>query len=271
MKTSSCFPLRRSPGFTLVEILVALSILTVVMVMISQAVGIVSQTWRKGMARVDNFSQARAVLNLANRDIQSIVLRPDLAAFVDAAGKPSFTFYSQVNGSSGTRKLSLIRYSLNSANPPVFERNDLGFSYPATTGGLSLGITDKLPDLALMNPTNAQPLSEGILIFQWQALDDAGKLSPTFDQTTTKAIVISILVLDTEAFRLAQKLNKVDEIRDLFETTTLPADKTYSQYWLGILNTTGFGASLPPQLRTGIRSFERYIPLPSSIGSAASN
>jgi len=271
---------RKSKGFTLIEIMVAIAILAVIMVLISKAVSMVSATWRSGIARVDNFSQARAVLNLVNQDIQGIVLRPDVAAFVDANGDPAFAFYSQVSGTqisasdTAVRRLSLVEYSLNqSTTPPLFQRKDAGYSYsPTATNALSLNQGNKLPGLASLNPAQAQTLSEGILYFRWQTLNGKAEIGSTFqyedtvpgDLTKTRAIIISLLVLDSNAFHTAQQSNLLSTIRGKFSATPA-SDHTYAQTWNGILKTPGFGSDLPPQLRNGIRTFERYIPLPSAI------
>lgn len=268
---------RKSRGFTLAEIMVALSILAVIMVLISQAVSMVSATWRSGIARVDNFSQARAVLNLINRDVQNIVLRPDVAAFVDAGGAPSFAFYSQVSGTqasaanSPARRLSLVQYFRNeSATPPVFQRKDSGFTYATNAAAsISLNQDGTLPTGSL-SAADAQTLAEGIIDFKWQTLDGKADVNPHFkykdtvagDLTRTRAIIVSLLVIDSNAFRSADPA-LLAAIRGKFSGT--PAgNRTYAQYWNGILKAPGFGLDLRPGLRNAIRCFERHIPLPTA-------
>ncbi|MFA7344311.1 MAG: hypothetical protein WC003_08415 [Terrimicrobiaceae bacterium] len=251
-------------AFTILELLVAVAVLALVLVFITQAIGAVSRTWRIGVARTDNFAKARVVLGLLDRDIGSAVLRRDLGAFVDEAGAPACAFYSRIGGQAD-RRLSLVRYSLtNSTDGPVLQRADYGLDYAANT--LTLGTTNSLPGL---RDAAGQDVAGGILRFEWQFLAADGTLQPTFhfdydtpgSASNTRALVVSVLVLDDNALRLAQQTGKLGDLLGKFSGTP-EAGQTYAQVWNAALDSPAFGQNLPEPLSAGARVFERHIALP---------
>ena len=249
-------------AFTVLELLVAMSVLALVLVFITQAIGAVSRTWKSGVARIDNFAKARVILGLLERDIQSAVLRRDLGAFVDGGGSNACAFYSRIGGQTN-RRLSLIRYSLaNPTTAPVLQRADYSLDYATNT--LTLGSTNSLPDLSKVS---SQDVAGGILRFEWQFLAADGTLQPAYQfdydkpdsAANTKALVISVLVLDDDALRLGQQTEKLAGLLDKFVGAPA-ANQTYAQLWNADLNSPP--QNLPEPLRAGVRVFERHITLP---------
>ena len=57
-------------GFTLVEMLVAVSILSFMLLMMAQMTGLAEQAWRLEQNRIDNFSKARSMLDMVTDDLQ---------------------------------------------------------------------------------------------------------------------------------------------------------------------------------------------------------
>ncbi len=254
-------PAAQRSGFSLLELLVAMAVLSLILVLLFNAVTAVTNTWRRGMARIDNFSKARAVLGLLDRDVQSMVLRKDLAAFVDEAGKPACAFYSLMNGSEGDRRLSFIKYSVPT-NGTQLLRADYGMDYGNRT--LSLNNTNSLPDAALASP---QDLVDGILRFEWQFLGPDGDFQSAFERSGTnasansKTLVVSLLVLDDNTLGTLQRTGTRDTL--LTELAGTPASgQTYAQYWNERIRSAGFGSSLPAPVRAGIRTFHRHIQIP---------
>jgi prepilin-type N-terminal cleavage/methylation domain-containing protein len=268
---------RRLRAFTLIEILAAVSVLAIIMIMAAQLLNISSSTWKRGSARTDNFTQARATLGLIERDIQSMVLRRDLGAFVDASGNPACAFYTRFPAPDGTRKLSLVQYKFNYVPPgqPELLRFDSPFNYSNTDPNqpaLTLSTTDKLPDLdSATNPNIvSQNISEGIIAFQIQFLDGNGDLqdrfSFDFDNTTvsgnTQAAVISIALLDRDAALLAQKLNQLPPLIQSLAGALESPQQSYAQLWNKKISTTGFGTSLAIPVRNGLHIYEKRINIP---------
>jgi len=72
---------RTRAGFTLVEMMTAIGVFTLIIVMLGQVLTTVNQAWVDGQRRVNNFTKARAMLDMFAHDIQAGVFRSDLAAF----------------------------------------------------------------------------------------------------------------------------------------------------------------------------------------------
>src|ERR1700729_994371 len=83
-------------GFTLIEMLVSVSIISFMLVMMAQMTGLAEQAWRLEQNRIDNFTKARAMLDLITDDLQRAVFRGDLPAF--GTGDPSATPTVTSNG-----------------------------------------------------------------------------------------------------------------------------------------------------------------------------
>lgn len=254
----------RSRGFSLLELLLAMAILSMVLIFLATAVGAVTRTWQSGTARIDNFSKARVILGLLDRDLQSAVLRSDLAAFVDENGSNACAFYTQISGGTGNRRLSLVRYGLtNTATNSLLQRSDYGLDY--TTATLSLANTNNLPDLTR---TVTQDISDGILRFEWQfvAADGTFQTNYRYDSaipnssSNTRAVVISFIALDDRALKIAYQTGTLTNLLGKFAGQPA-AGQTYGAYWNTGLRAANFAANLPGPLSGGVRVFERHYSL----------
>jgi len=260
-------------AFTLVELMTAMAVLGILVLILAQSVGMVADAWKAGKARIDNYSQARMAMSLLDRDIQSSILRGDLAAFVDENGDRACGFYTEMRGDSGDRKVSLVEYFFDpdEANPAL-KRKDYGLNYETgeSSRTLTLGVTDKLTDLADTNDAlNEVEIAEGVLAFNWQFIANDGTLTPDFsydyddpDATTnTRAMVISMVILDGGTDRLAENLEVIDDLVSAFEGT--PGDgETHAEFYQGKLDAMTGNADIPVLLQQSIEVFERTVQLP---------
>ena len=199
-------PLRSRKGFTLVEIMVAMVVLALMMAGLATIIAFVSKTWLDGINVVDNFTKARIMLNLLDRDVQMMVMRRDVCAFVDNNGAPACAFYTKVQGNQNlttidTRSLSLVQYTLATTpvttppSPPPssmtssgLQRIALGLTFASGSTTMALGYP--LPALPIL-PTTTYPsgtsqadqteeIGSGVIAFQWQFVDGTGTLhNPT--------------------------------------------------------------------------------------------
>jgi prepilin-type N-terminal cleavage/methylation domain-containing protein len=286
-------------GFTLVEILVSISVLSVLLVGMASVTNFVAQTWLAGVNSNDNFTKGRVVLNLLDRDIQMMVLRSDLPAFVDASGNPAPAFYTNVEGNQGTdagntRSVSLVQYLLaSSTTAPTLQRINCGMNFLPGSG---ITPTIGASSLTQLGNVNAQTdtVFKGIIHFQIQFIDGSGTiLTPPYSLSSTppassspptaptpfwfdyanpsgsynpRVAVVSMVVLSNSAYDLAKQDGTVMSHLLADFPTTAPTNQTYSEVWNNVLNpSTGtFDASLPAPLREsgGIQVFERHVPLP---------
>jgi prepilin-type N-terminal cleavage/methylation domain-containing protein len=293
--TSLSFLSRRKGGFTLVELLVSMAILSLMLVTVASAISYVTGLFTSNLGAYDNFSKARVMLSVFDRDIQMMVMRRDLAAFVDNTGKPACAFYTNIEGynpTSEARAISLVNYKLQTtATSSVLNRLSYGMNYTATSA--SVGTTGTLTQLGTLS-LQTDSLATGVVAFQWQFVDGNGTVqTPTSSAnaflynyqapglaTNYRTVVVSMVVLSSSAYTIATQsgtLSKLTDSTSIFPTTA-PANLTYSQVWNSILagtpvspanaaNVTALLAE-PAPVRAGIEVIQRYIPLPITTPSS---
>jgi hypothetical protein len=286
MSTARSIP-TRTTAFTLVELLVSITILSLMLLTLAQVIGFVSQLWINGVGAADNFSKARDIMSVMDRDIQQMVMRADLPAFVDNNSNQACAFYTNVQGSPGTdtRAVSLVQYIPNyGGSQGTLTRLNYGMNFTTTSPVVPKVAATNLSDLSKVTASGTETIATGIIEFGYQFVDGTGaiKTPPTtgfsistpytyaFDYTapnaTTnpRAVIVSVLVLSNSAYQLASASPSMQTALQNNFTGTLPANETFAQFWNGILNpaTGTFGSTLPPTVRAGLRVFQRYIPLP---------
>ena len=189
MKT--CAPNARR-GFTLVELLVSLTILSLILFSLAQAVGFVSKLWINGVGAVDNFGKARDILTVMDRDIQGMVMRRDLPAFVDGVTPPApaCAFYTNTQGNPGTntldtRAVSLVDYVpdySSNGTPTTFTlyRLNSGNNFTATNvpliGNGSGPLTGLTYTTGTNNTTGEENIATGVILFGYQFVDGTGAI-----------------------------------------------------------------------------------------------
>ena len=122
----------RRTSFTLVEVLVAVSVLSFILLILAQVTGMVNKASHDGIGRVDNFTKSRAMLDLIASDLEHAVIRPDLPIFQTggtmntnsatsssggfSGGTYTPAFYTSVSGisssSTSVRNLSFVIYDI---------------------------------------------------------------------------------------------------------------------------------------------------------------
>ena len=277
-------------GFTLTELLVAIAVLSLMLVTLATMTSFVTKIWLSGLGAADNYTKARVVLNLMDRDIQNMVLRRDLAAFVDGTGNTALCrFYTNEAGQPGTgftggtfdtRSVSLVQYSLaTTATTAMLQRLNYGMNFlPASSGARP--VVGSTTTLAV--PSNAtlqtDTLFTGIVQFEWQFIDGTGTIQTPSSTTpfvynfaspgatsNYRAVIISMVVLNNYAYTIATKNTTCMAMLTgtTCFSTTAPTNQTYSQVWNAFLAapSTSF-STLPEPVRRGIQVFERHIPLP---------
>jgi prepilin-type N-terminal cleavage/methylation domain-containing protein len=178
-------------GFTLVEMLVSVTILSFMLIMMAKITGLVEFTWHQAQNRIDNFTKARSMLDLVSSDLQRAVFRGDLPVFgtggpaatpaVTSGGLYYFTgtkfttaFYTRLPGASTVsgssvpvRDVSLVSYTLTTTTDEdkiVLQRSDL--AVPWTSGTYLSFQSDITPLLSNTNAV-ASEVAPGVVGFAW--------------------------------------------------------------------------------------------------------
>ncbi|MCE0484850.1 MAG: prepilin-type N-terminal cleavage/methylation domain-containing protein [Methylacidiphilales bacterium] len=201
-----------SNGFTLVELLTAITILSIILLALGAAMGFVSRLWLNGVGTVDNFTKARVIMNLLDRDIQMMVMRPDMAAFVDSNGAAACAFYTNIQGDQGTatpdtRTISLVQYVLNpttgSSDAALTTLGRINYGMNFTANGVTPQLLQSVvapsptPTPALPPPPSATKdtdnIASGVLMFQWQFVDGTGAiLTPPYTPNTPTSLPANV-------------------------------------------------------------------------------
>lgn len=282
-------------GFTLVELLVAITILVIIILLFGQMLGIMSKAWTYGHGRANNFTKARAMLELLAQDIQAGVFRPDLAAFPSGssgtgATPPVWEFYTgrpgiplattpQSSLPGALRNLSIVEYSLVQRTSPSFayalERADCPILWTdETTNPLfGTGNTTGFPTASAQTPTQ-RDTAPGVIAFEIIFIQSDGSFSTTYtpissagvaNATPTRAVSVSLAVIDDltiQQLSSTQLTNLNTNLTNLIPATPLHSVKSY---WDTYLNgTTMPWSSYPKALGSSLATFERYIILPNA-------
>ena len=258
-------------SFTLVEVLVAIAILSIMLVFLGAILASVTAVSSIGQQDSENSGNARAILDLMTRELEAGVSRPDLNQtnwIAATASGSTLTFYSQSTGSppsSGTppavgtyRPLSFIEYVFNQTGTNSFlERGDQAILW-----------TDSPPTslpLGYVNPTAPSPTQsmvlDGVVAFQVTFLQQDGSLSYVYSSTNTVAAAVSLGVVDSKSLKLLLNSGQLPRLSKVLATA---ANGTVDpeEAWENAINTSPVLGTYPNQVRTGLQFFERIVDLP---------
>jgi len=104
----------RFPGFTLLELLISLTIIAVIVVLVSGALKIGVRAWEKGERDIESHQRQRIVLNLMKRQMASVCLRTvkkGKQSFVFKGDNTSLAFLSYISLIPGNRfGMAYVKY-----------------------------------------------------------------------------------------------------------------------------------------------------------------
>ncbi len=279
----SRFAGRAASGFTLVEILVAITILAIMVLLLANMLSMVSNTWIYGHARVNNFTKARAMLDLLARDFQSGIFRPDLAAFPSSGTLEFYTQRPGVPTSSGSvRYASLVLYVTPTGSNTTMQRSDgpVLWTDPATylafgnvtgftstaTGATSPTLTerDTAPGVVACQISFVQPSTTAGLTFSGTFVPST--TNGVTNANATRAVSIALVVVDDQTL---QKMNtsQITNLQTLLSNaiTDNPPLHGTKAYWDTALKSSSMNwNSYPQSMGTGLATFERYVTLPTA-------
>lgn len=291
----------RQPGFTLVEMLVAVSIMSFMLLMMVQITGLAERAWRSQQDRIDNFSKARSMVDMFTDDMQRAVFRGDLPIFgtggpsampTDTAGgnyyftSTSFatTFYTQLPGvpssaSTAVRDVSLVSYALTAVSGGtdriVLQRSDLAVPWTSSQNILFQGdINTVLQNSA----ATARTIAPGVVGFRLAfRLSDGSIIDPS--QTTggytgynpanpVVAVDVGIAVIGKESLAelsTAQIQNIQKALANPLSFATSPVTNGIKATWDQKVLTSSFysGSGYPKDLGGGLKTFERWVACPA--------
>ena len=293
MNSSSPFPHRH--GFTLVEMLVAVSILSFMLVMMSQMIGSAQLAFRLAQNRIDNFTRARSMLDLIANDLQRAVFRGDLPIF--GTGVPSATgtatnsglyyftntkfinaFYTRMPAASGTssqvRDVSLVSYALTGTtgeDKTVLQRSDLNVPW---TGSQNIAFQGDIAP-QLQNAT-AREVAPGVVGFRLIFRRADGSLIDQSQYTGYNAanpvvgVDLGLAVIANQSLVLLSK-DQITQIQSALANESIkmdplsnaPMNNGIKAVWDQQVLTASFYSPYPKNLGYGLKTFERWVACPA--------
>jgi hypothetical protein len=125
-------PQQRNPAFTLAEMLVAISVLALLVLLVTQLINQAASVTNLGNRRMDADSQARPLFERMALDFTQLIKRSDVSYYVKTAGTPMtgndlVGFYSAVQGYYPTTPspISVVAYRVNSDSSNAAAHNCL--------------------------------------------------------------------------------------------------------------------------------------------------
>jgi len=252
---------RRQAAFTLLELLTAFCVLTLLILLMSQMWSAAGASAQEGKRRIDNFSKARSTLDVFARDVRCGIFRPDLAAFVNDGGATSISLYTQRPGvGTDVRNLSLVVYQIDKDKARL-KRGTMSLRWNDGAEKISLSNASTLPEVATITP---EDVANGILRAGIYFVDSSGTISKTYSYQT-RAVGITLATVDEDTLKV---LSSAQLARLTANDQVLPDDpsssptQTLKGFWESKIAAPGFFDGYPTQLRSGLRIFERYVMLP---------
>lgn len=243
-------------AFTLIELLVATAVLMLLVVLIVQVLGTMSDTWQSNLRRINNFTKARAMLELIARDVQFGVFRDDLAAFPSGA----MSFYTRRQGVGGSRNLTLVEYGINTSDEQsTLRRGDVALGWNESI------FEDNTASFGVGQPVLRDTVA-GVVGFSLMFLQKDGTYAQTYssDETNpTRAVVVTLAVVDDPTVRRMSDAGKMGALRSELSGVLSGSRAAKAEWDIHVASGINWD-SYPKGLSSGLKIFERYVPLPAS-------
>lgn len=259
-------------AFSLMELLVAMTILAILMVFLVQLAGSVSHLYRMGKARSEANGVGRTLLDTMTGDIKRAIVHPDLATFVeeDDGSSRALRFYClrsgdfrgadpAVNGLDAARAASIVEYVFyrSGSKQAYLARRDKPCLWNSTTNVIPLGQTNAIQSLNAA--TEESLIYEGVVGAEWSYLRADGIMTNRLNSGNTNSLVgvrYSLALLDADGMRTLKETGKLTQFIQIF------AQPGGIAGWESNLqaNASGF----PSKVVSGTRFYERFVTLSQS-------
>jgi len=268
-------------GFTLVEMLVSVTILSFMMIMMAKITGLVEMTWHQAQNRIDNYTKARSMLDLISSDLQRAVFRGDLPIFgkgptstpaITSSGLYYFTatafttaFYTRLPGTSGTstpvRDVSLVSYTLiptTDEDKMVLQRSALSVPW---TSGTNLSFQSDITPLLSNSNAVASEVAPGVVGFRLVfrradgSLIDQSAYTGYNSANPVIAVNAGLAVINRQCLTVLSS-PQITELAAVFSSGTMT--NGVKTTWDQQLNNS-FYASYPKVLGDGLKTYECWV------------
>lgn len=231
----------RQPGFTLIELVVTISILSLILLMALQVIDSSRTAIRISESKSFNDSIARRAFEQIGRDFSQLLIREDARIeFKSQPGNDKISFLANNRGLTnatdvGTRPVSLLSYEIvaDPATGQRLERGSLGHQFTDTgSDALALDVAKSFPAIPA---ANVQTLSSNILRFEVEYLirGPSGitrEITAPATSTNLRGFIVSLVTVDDRT-RRSIRPDRILTIADKFgdSSTSTSTLKSWTQ------------------------------------------
>ncbi len=280
-----------SGGFSLLEILVAVAVMALLVLMVSQLVQSGTAVISGSRKNLDADAQAREVFSRFALDIAQMAKRADMdAIFSDQDGNKKIFFYSEAPGfaASGANLSSVSLVGYRVASSGGLERLGKGLpwsgagtptflTYPTTNSSAALpqstlagtwsGALGSSPAYDGADP-DYHSLATGVfrLEYCFQKKDGTHTLTrdPAKGFRDVSAIILSLAVLDGDSRKIASDTTGMAAALPSPTAADLAADVLPAELWQNLVNNNSAfatSAGVPAPAASRVRIYQRAFPL----------
>jgi prepilin-type N-terminal cleavage/methylation domain-containing protein len=276
-----------SNGFTLIEILVAIAVTSLLVVMAAQLTSSTTSTTTDSRKHLDADSQARLIFDRMEYDFSRMLKRDDVdCVFNIQPGNDSAYFYSEVpgyfSGTSNQSPISLVGYRITSlklerlGKALTWDGQSIGTSTPGSvvflthSSGTAADFASTLkggwPDTVKDDSSDADfhLISDEVYRLEFAFLLKTGTLTTQFSKlSNVSAIVVSIAILDSTSQKMIPTSNNLvsalEDASDAKLTSSPP--KTTVSVWHDAANSKDFAqkCGIPAAAASQVRIYQRYF------------
>jgi prepilin-type N-terminal cleavage/methylation domain-containing protein len=270
MNANRKFP--RCPGFTLIELMVTMAILTIILGMALQVTESARLSIRVSEAKSLNDAIARKAFDQISRDLSQMVVREDARIeFQSEPGDDKLAFLTNARGLTsgpevGARVVSLVTYELASdtTRGKKLLRGSRGHQFDDTaTDALVLDPARNFPAIP---PDNLQPISNNIIRMEAEYLVQGTntitrKIDAPLVSKNLKGVIITLVTLDDRG-RRAVRPDRVETLAAEFTDAT--ASNNTLETWSKIRDDLASRKppAFPKDAVQSIRCYQRTILIP---------
>lgn len=271
MKTCPKSPIR-SAGFTLIELMVTMAILSIILGMALQVTESARNSIRISESKSIGDAIARKAMDQFKRDISQILTRPDARIeFKSQPGNDKLAFLAKTRGLTssadvGERGVSLVTYELidDATQGKLLQRGSRGHQFDdAAADALALDPDKPFPTIAT---NNLQSISRGVIRMEMEYLISGATgvtreiVAPLVSENL-KGIVVTIATLDDRGRRVIRP----DRIAALSANfTDAKTSENTLEAWTRIRDelASAGGQALPKEALQSIRCYQRTFLIP---------
>jgi type II secretory pathway component PulJ len=265
-----CFAMHRRirAGFTLVELLTAGVVFILLLMLVTQLLGLTQDSSSRMKRKINAEHEARNTLDRIGRDIAQAIFRADVDfKAVSLAGNDAMAFLTEAPSYNSSRRLALISYRVRAAG---LERGVLGLDVdkmvflPGTLDTIS-GTTEGKPLDEILLDEAYDLISPGVVRAEFFLVNKNGGLLDANAEWKPRDIdgVLAVLVIMSSDVRKLLSDDDVILLANQFPDLTLPSlPESPADSWIGVLESPAFQAQqLPLRVKQELRVSQRFYPL----------